>query len=210
MRVSARAKAASVARVRSGQATIADEARRLGVDERSVRRYLEAAPAPGSEAAQAAPGAVGTPAVPEDNPRLEEVLREAGDATAAPSPAAAAAAALEDDRRLALESIRGIKAVAVSGLALLYNVPLEDGVITKAAALSAQAEMMIVANATYLADLMRRNVGGPYLLAAVLAFDGILAWSLVSRRGRALNPRREPENDQAAPKGPAAPEPGPV
>ena len=206
MKVSARARAAAVARIRAGQSTNAAEALRLGVDEKSIRRYLMAAPPPGQEGAQAGPDSAASPAVPEDNPRLEEVLREAGDASAAPSPAAAQAAALEDDKRLALESVKGIKAVVVNGMALLYQVPLEDGVISRASALSAPAEMMVAANAGYLADLMRRNVGGPYLLAAVLAFDGILAWSLVSRRGRALHPRRPPEDDQAAPKGPTVPE----
>jgi len=218
MKVSLAKRAECVARIRAGQSTYAAEARRVAVNERSVRRWVEdAGGLPDPDKAPPLPGG-GTgpetaegPSTPELNPRLEEALRETGAAPAAPSPADAAAAARSEDVRLALETVKGVKAMLAYGAGLAYGIPADDPAISKASELIPPAEAAVVANGPYLADMIRRQVGGPYVLAAALALDAVVSWAAIRARAVKLHPpapraAAQPLETKAPAQAPAPPE----
>jgi len=182
-----RPKRNAIARIISGQSTPKDEAQRLGVDERTVERWvstargaIDAANGATSDGASP-PGTVPSGGEKGPNPALDAARAAAsggaGASSAAPIGPTDIAVAREDMAKTCIEQISTLKQ-AVGGMLVTfrYSPPLDlaDAEVQRALSISPICEAAIRANAEKLYPMLVKMMSGPYQIFAALALEGLM------------------------------------
>jgi len=197
--VSDKAKALALGRILSGLSSPLKEAGRLGVNLRTVERWVAAkraaaaagspaAPPPGDPPDTGAPENAAVPPEKAEKTELDTVLeaargQEAAAAPAKPAPRtgwgpqkAAADEAKEDGRRRdaeeALKYLSSIKGTVVGLGGYMLGVPLTDERLEEHSNLSFFAEMAVEENAEDVGEIVREKLrAGPWVVIVILLLD---------------------------------------
>ncbi len=188
-----------ISRLRAGESKVQEEARRYRISERQVRRLLEEAggkePGPETETPEenAKSETAQTSGKPPESPKIEEALRDVGELNPAASHLPPAVDARAEDEKLALETVQGTKSAAVTiAGSMLLAIPDSDPILARSSQLTSFGKAAVIANAPWLADQIRKNVGGPYLLAVMLGLDVLVTVVSLLRYSAKIHPKKPP------------------
>lgn len=211
-------------RVIAGESSAMEEARKLGISDRSIRRSVEEERAK-MEKAKPAPDAVsptaevpsGNAAVPGETPTpdtkttYQAALEAAGVTEEKPATAAdleaARLAGSKEDQEFCLSTLSFAKAATVTGGAKLLGLDEDDPVVQEEKRLRSFTKVAIQENAGELAPELRKVMKNGIwavvgCLAAEVVLSGLTIWGLAKKRGlvrKRVKPPPPPEEKPAPP-----------